>query len=160
MSTQYEQMSRGELVDLLQRRDQAAERREEPVRTITVRMPTSLHEALKAKAHKDRLSMNALCVNALQSEVVGGTDVDALGEANRQSSNPYYDLLRAVIAKRVEFSGEITREGRQLIMTTNGIRIAAHQDANGMPILDEHTHSELVSALQGYERVDKTIPSH
>ena len=37
----------------------------EPNRVITVRLPKSLHEALKAEAHDRRTSMNKLCISKL-----------------------------------------------------------------------------------------------
>lgn len=37
----------------------------EPTRVITVRMPKSLHEALKAEAHDMHTSMNKLCISKL-----------------------------------------------------------------------------------------------
>jgi predicted HicB family RNase H-like nuclease len=38
---------------------------EEPTRVITVRLPKSLHEALRVEAHEHRTSMNKLCVSKL-----------------------------------------------------------------------------------------------
>ncbi len=38
---------------------------EEPTRVITVRIPKSLHDALKAEAHDHRTSMNKLCISKL-----------------------------------------------------------------------------------------------
>jgi predicted HicB family RNase H-like nuclease len=37
----------------------------EPTRVITVRMPKSLHETLKAEAHEKHTSMNKLCISKL-----------------------------------------------------------------------------------------------
>jgi predicted HicB family RNase H-like nuclease len=37
----------------------------EPTRVITVRLPQSLHESLKAEAHLHRTSMNQLCISKL-----------------------------------------------------------------------------------------------
>ena len=37
----------------------------EPTRVITVRLPKSLHEALRAEAHERRTSMNKLCISKL-----------------------------------------------------------------------------------------------
>jgi len=37
----------------------------EPIRVITVRLPKSLHEALRAEAHDHRTSMNKLCISKL-----------------------------------------------------------------------------------------------
>ena len=38
---------------------------DEPTRVITVRMPKSMHEALRAEAHEHRTSMNKLCISKL-----------------------------------------------------------------------------------------------
>lgn len=37
----------------------------EPTRVITVRLPKSLHESLKAESHQRRASMNQLCISKL-----------------------------------------------------------------------------------------------
>ncbi len=37
----------------------------EPTRVITVRLPKSLHESLRAEAHERRTSMNKLCISKL-----------------------------------------------------------------------------------------------
>jgi len=38
---------------------------EEPTRVITVRLPKSLHETLRAEAHEHHTSMNKLCISKL-----------------------------------------------------------------------------------------------
>jgi predicted HicB family RNase H-like nuclease len=38
---------------------------QEPSRVITVRLPKSLHVALKTQAHQTKLSLNTLCINKL-----------------------------------------------------------------------------------------------
>jgi len=38
---------------------------DEPTRVITVRLPKSLHEALRAEAHTRQTSMNQLCISKL-----------------------------------------------------------------------------------------------
>jgi len=38
---------------------------QEPTRVITVRLPKSLHEALRVEAHEHRTSMNQLCISKL-----------------------------------------------------------------------------------------------
>ena len=45
---------------------------EEPQRVVTIRMPKSLHEKLKNKAHDDRTSMNQFCISKLQDAVLDG----------------------------------------------------------------------------------------
>lgn len=39
--------------------------KEEPTRVITVRLPKSLHEALRVEAHEHCVSMNKLCISKL-----------------------------------------------------------------------------------------------
>lgn len=40
----------------------------EPLRVVTVRMPKSLHERLKADAHQEQTSLNKHCVALLTGE--------------------------------------------------------------------------------------------
>lgn len=51
------------LVRLRERVNQADGR--EPTRVITVRLPKSLHESLRAEAHERKTSMNQLCIAKL-----------------------------------------------------------------------------------------------
>jgi predicted HicB family RNase H-like nuclease len=44
----------------------------EPTRVITVRMPASLHDALKTEAHDRKVSMNKLCITKLLQIVDDG----------------------------------------------------------------------------------------
>ena len=37
----------------------------EPTRVITVRLPKSMHDAIRAEAHEHRTSMNKLCISKL-----------------------------------------------------------------------------------------------
>ena len=43
----------------------------EPTRVITVRLPKSLHEALREEAHDHRTSMNKLCISKLLQFIDG-----------------------------------------------------------------------------------------
>jgi predicted HicB family RNase H-like nuclease len=43
----------------------------EPTRVITVRLPKSLHEALRVEAHEYRTSMNKLCISKLLQFIDG-----------------------------------------------------------------------------------------
>ena len=55
----------------------------EPTRVITVRLPKSLHEALRHEAHERRTSMNKLCISKLLQvvdEQLIPTDTPALAE--------------------------------------------------------------------------------
>jgi predicted HicB family RNase H-like nuclease len=49
----------------LREKEGDADSPKEPNRVITVRLPKSLHEALKAEAHDRRTSMNKLCISKL-----------------------------------------------------------------------------------------------
>ena len=44
----------------------------EPTRVITVRLPKSLHESLRAEAHDRRTSMNKLCISKLLQVIEEG----------------------------------------------------------------------------------------
>jgi len=44
----------------------------EPTRVITVRLPKSLHESLRAEAHHRRTSMNQLCISKLLQIIDNG----------------------------------------------------------------------------------------
>jgi predicted HicB family RNase H-like nuclease len=48
----------------------------EPTRVITVRLPKSLHESLRAEAHQKRTSMNQLCISKLL-QIIGNELVPA-----------------------------------------------------------------------------------
>ena len=69
MLTAFEQTEAyQELLQLLTKlREQGplAENPDEPTRVITVRLPKSLHETLRAEAHEHRTSMNKLCISKL-----------------------------------------------------------------------------------------------
>jgi predicted HicB family RNase H-like nuclease len=49
----------------LRDKNDSEEEDREPTRVITVRMPKSLHEALRHEAHSRRTSMNKLCISKL-----------------------------------------------------------------------------------------------
>ncbi len=49
----------------LRERGRAQASDQEPTRVITVRMPKSLHEALRVEAHERHTSMNKLCISKL-----------------------------------------------------------------------------------------------
>jgi predicted HicB family RNase H-like nuclease len=49
----------------LRERSGAAADGKEPTRVITVRLPKSLHESLRAEAHDRKTSMNQLCISKL-----------------------------------------------------------------------------------------------
>jgi predicted HicB family RNase H-like nuclease len=49
----------------------------EPTRIVTVRMPKSLHDALKAEAHERSTSLNQLCIRKLISDLPPAEASDA-----------------------------------------------------------------------------------
>ncbi|HUG66641.1 MAG TPA: hypothetical protein VMM76_02750 [Pirellulaceae bacterium] len=53
------------MVAKLRERSRNQSESNEPTRVITVRLPKSLHEALKAESHQRRTSMNQLCISKL-----------------------------------------------------------------------------------------------
>lgn len=59
------------LTTLRQRMPPASADSQEPTRVITVRMPKSLHEALRVEAYEHRTSMNKLCISKLLQMIDG-----------------------------------------------------------------------------------------
>ena len=58
----------------------------EPTRVITVRLPESLHEALKAEASDHNTSMNKLCISKLLQVLI--ENEEAANAAKRQGTPP------------------------------------------------------------------------
>ena len=54
-----------QMVAKLRERSKQQNDSDEPTRVITVRLPKSLHESLRAEAHQKRTSMNQLCISKL-----------------------------------------------------------------------------------------------
>ena len=54
-----------QLLAKLRKRKAVGSGGEEPTRVITVRLPKSLHEALRVEAHDHRTSLNQLCISKL-----------------------------------------------------------------------------------------------
>ncbi len=54
-----------QMLTRLREKDVAAASDQEPTRVITVRLPKSLHESLRAEAHDHRTSINKLCISKL-----------------------------------------------------------------------------------------------
>jgi predicted HicB family RNase H-like nuclease len=63
-SEEYNQIQQM-LAKLRERGTDTTSNSKEPTRVITVRMPKSLHEALRAEAHDRHTSMNKLCISKL-----------------------------------------------------------------------------------------------
>ena len=60
-----------EMLDELRERQRDRPTEREVQRVITVRMPSSLHETLKAEADEMRVSINALCISKLMKLIDG-----------------------------------------------------------------------------------------
>ena len=54
-----------QMVAKLRERSKHQSESNEPTRVITVRLPKSLHESLRAEAHEKKTSMNQLCISKL-----------------------------------------------------------------------------------------------
>lgn len=54
-----------QMVNKLREKSGATAEGKEPTRVITVRLPKSLHESLRAEAHDRKTSMNQLCISKL-----------------------------------------------------------------------------------------------
>ena len=54
-----------QMVAKLRERSKNQSESDEPTRVITVRLPKSLHESLRAEAHERKTSMNQLCISKL-----------------------------------------------------------------------------------------------
>jgi predicted HicB family RNase H-like nuclease len=64
------------MVAKLRERSDSQGEAKEPTRVITVRLPKSLHESLRAEAHERKTSMNQLCISKLL-QVIDGQFVPA-----------------------------------------------------------------------------------
>jgi predicted HicB family RNase H-like nuclease len=62
-SEQYDKIQK--LLVKLREKRPSADTESEPTRVITVRLPKSMHEALRSEAHDLRTSMNKLCISKL-----------------------------------------------------------------------------------------------
>jgi predicted HicB family RNase H-like nuclease len=62
-SAQYQEIQ--QMLSKLREKNSAVPMSDEPTRVITVRLPKSLHEALRAEAHNRQTSMNQLCISKL-----------------------------------------------------------------------------------------------
>jgi len=60
-----------EMLDELRERERDRPSERETQRVVTVRMPSSLHETLKAEADQMRVSINALCISKLMKLIDG-----------------------------------------------------------------------------------------
>ncbi len=69
-TAEYEEIQ--QMLAKLRERSGALDNGKEPTRVITVRLPKSLHESLRAEAHDRKTSMNQLCISKLLKVIEGG----------------------------------------------------------------------------------------
>jgi predicted HicB family RNase H-like nuclease len=60
-----------QMLTKLRKKGPPVKEEEEPTRVITVRLPKSLHEALRVEAHEHHTSMNKLCISKLLQFING-----------------------------------------------------------------------------------------
>jgi predicted HicB family RNase H-like nuclease len=73
------------MVATLRQRSGGSQESLEPTRVITVRLPKSLHEALRAEAHDHKTSMNKLCISKLL-QVLADAEEEAAANAALQAN--------------------------------------------------------------------------
>lgn len=66
----------------------AASGKNEATRVITVRLPESLHESLKAEAADHNTSMNKLCISKLLQALIEEEEAQRVAQQARQSAAP------------------------------------------------------------------------
>jgi predicted HicB family RNase H-like nuclease len=76
------------LVNNLRNRKVSPSAINEPTRVITVRLPESLHEALKAEASDHNTSMNKLCISKLLQVLAENPKLVATVRSSMPASNP------------------------------------------------------------------------
>ena len=69
-SDEYQEIQ--QLLAKLRERGRTTTTEQEPTRVITVRMPKSMHEALRVEAHERHTSMNKLCISKLLQMIDDG----------------------------------------------------------------------------------------
>jgi predicted HicB family RNase H-like nuclease len=71
----------------LREKNRGQKQPDEPTRVITVRLPQSLHEALRHEAHNHKTSMNKLCISKLL-QVIDGELVPSDFERHEEEESP------------------------------------------------------------------------
>jgi predicted HicB family RNase H-like nuclease len=75
-TSEYQEIQ--EMLSQLRKQPEGQDGQDEPCKVITVRLPKSMHEALKDEAHTYSTSMNQLCISKLlqiiDAELVPGDD--------------------------------------------------------------------------------------
>lgn len=80
-----------QMLTRLRERTPVSEDAHEPTRVITVRLPKSLHEALRVEAHEHQTSMNKLCISKLLQFI----DTELIPKERwKRSAEPRLELLK------------------------------------------------------------------
>jgi predicted HicB family RNase H-like nuclease len=77
----------------LREKNRGQKQPDEPTRVITVRLPQSLHEALRHEAHNHKTSMNKLCISKLL-QVIDGELVPSDFERHEEEEAPHARATR------------------------------------------------------------------
>jgi predicted HicB family RNase H-like nuclease len=99
------------LVNSLRNRKISPSAINEPTRVITVRLPESLHEALKAEANDHNTSMNKLCISKLLQ--VLAENPKTVGNMNRSSMAATPSMSAGNTNFRSTYSSGTTPSGNQ-----------------------------------------------
>jgi predicted HicB family RNase H-like nuclease len=93
-----------QMVNGLRLRKGGAGAQYEPTRVITVRLPESLHEALKAEASDHNTSMNKLCISKLLQVLVENEQAERAAQAARMNT-PMPAMTRPIPQPQPAFNG-------------------------------------------------------
>lgn len=100
-----------EMLDALRGRQQDRPSEREGQRVITVRMPRSLHEALKSEAEQNRVSINTLCISKLM-KLLDQNEARSLG-GRREAAESEAPAAAEERTTRVDAGGPAARPARR-----------------------------------------------
>lgn len=101
-----------QMVNGLRLRKGGAGAQYEPTRVITVRLPESLHEALKAEANDHNTSMNKLCISKLLQVLVESEQAERAAAQAPRMNNPMPIPARPTPQPQPAFNGFTPRFGQ------------------------------------------------
>jgi predicted HicB family RNase H-like nuclease len=83
----------------LRERSRGQKQPDEPTRVITVRLPQSLHEALRNEAHNHKTSMNKLCISKLLQVIADELVPSDFHRREEESTEPPLQELRPPVSQ-------------------------------------------------------------
>ncbi len=101
-----------QMVNGLRLRKGGAGAQYEPTRVITVRLPESLHEALKAEANDHNTSMNKLCISKLLQVLVESEQAERAATQAARMNPPMPAVPRPMPQPQPAFNGFTPRFGQ------------------------------------------------